>query len=89
MQQLHTVSAIGYYPRPVEKPPKTQPELRTKWREDDYTATLPTAFAIYTSIDGTKYEKKQTVFFALLAVKPSLHLKTHKQDMLDLTFSPQ
>ncbi len=63
MQQLHTVSAIGYYPRPVEKPPKTQPELRTKWREDDYTATLPTAFAIYTSIDGTKYEKKADGIF--------------------------
>lgn len=59
LQKIQKVSAVGSYPRIVEKPSKvTDPEAWAKWREYDYTPSLPTAFTIYTSVDGNKYEKR-------------------------------
>lgn len=65
LQNIYTVSAISAYPRPVEKPPKSEPQLRAKWKEDDYTSTIPTKFAVYTGIDGINYEKQTEGVFRI------------------------
>lgn len=66
LQDVHTVSALGNYPRIVARPSQSaDPEAWATWREDDYTATMPTAFAIYTSPDGISYEKKSEGIFRM------------------------
>lgn len=59
LKGVRTVSAIGYYPRIITRPSKTaDPEGYAQWREDRYSATLPTQFEVFTSVDGVNYEKQ-------------------------------
>jgi len=64
LHDVHEVTALGNYPRIVARPSKTEdPEAWAKWREDTDTATIPTAYAIYTSTDGVSYEKQTEGIF--------------------------
>jgi len=64
--RIQTVSAIGNYPRIITRPQKSaDPETYAKWREDHHSATIPTAFEVYTSVDGTTYEKQTDGIFRM------------------------
>jgi len=64
--RVQTVSAIGNYPRIITRPLKSaDPEAYARWREDHDSATIPTSFEVYTSVDGTTYEKQADGIFRM------------------------
>ena len=66
LKEAQSVSALGYYPRIIERPTSETPkEIRASWREENLTSTLPTSFAIYTSLNGEGYEKRAEGVFRI------------------------
>lgn len=66
MKDVHTLRAVGNYPRILAKPSRLrEPELWKDWREDEFTSSIPTDYAVYTSLDGKNYQKQSAGVFRM------------------------